>query len=308
MSMMITSTMTAANAVYNLNLSQNALSTLQEQVSSGLNVNEPGDNPLATSQLLGLQNQLDAGTQQTANITTATTTLNLASTALGGMTSLLQQVQSVAASVSSGANSASNVASATSSLSNLKSQLIDLANTQSGGQYIFGGFSGSAPFDAAGNFTGTADSTNVDVGSGLTVATNVSGGNLLLGGTPPAAVGSGTTAGSSPVNIIGSINALITAISTNSSSGISDGLANLDAATSQVATAQSDVAGRLTRLTNLQTMITSNQTTLQDAYSNLQSVNLTTAGVALSQQTTAFSAALDATSKLTQLSLLNYLT
>ena len=305
--MRITSGMTADNAVYNLNQGQNVLNTLQEQVSSGVMVNQPSDDPLTTRQLLDLQGQINAGKQTTSTITKGTLALNVANTALGGMMDIMNQIKSAAGSMSSGTTDPGTIANVTSNLSQLKSQLIDLGNTQNGNQYVFGGFKSGQPFDAAGNFSGTNDPLNVEITSGSQVSTNVAGGNLLRGGTPPAAVGSGASAGGSPVDILGSIDALITAISSGNSAGISDGIKNMTAAGDQIAGAQSDVAGRLSRLNNAQSMITNNQNTLENAYGDMQNVDLAKAGVELSQQTTAFSASLAATAKITQLSLLTYM-
>jgi flagellar hook-associated protein 3 FlgL len=120
-------------------------------------------------------------------------------------------------------------------------------------------------------------------------------------------VWSGATAGGSPVDILGSIDALIAAISSGNTSAVNDGVKNMAAASDQITAAQTDVAGRLTRLSNAQTMITNNQNTLETAYGDKQNVDLAKAGVALSQMTTAFNASLSATAKLTQLSLLDYL-
>ena len=306
--MRITSGMTADNAVYNLNQGQNVLNTLQEQVSSGVVVNQPSDDPLTTRQLLSLQDQVNAGKQTTSNITKGTLALNVANTALGGMMDIMTQIKSAAATMLSGSNDLTSIASVTSNLSQLKAQLIDLGNTQNGNQYVFGGFKNGQPFDTAGNFSGTDDPLNVEITSGSQVSTNVSGGDLLRGGTPPAAVGSGATAGGSPVDILGSIDSLIAAISSGNTTGINDGIKNMSAAGDQIAGAQSDVAGRLVRLTNAQSMITNNQNTLETAYGNLQNVDLAKVGVELSQQTTAFNASLAATAKITQLSLLNYMT
>ena len=305
--MRVTSGMTANNAVYNLNQGQNVLNTLQEEVSSGSVVNQPSDNPLTTRQLLDLQDQINSGKQTTSNITKGTLMLNVTNTALTGMMDIMGQVKTAAASALNGGTPTS-IASATNNLTQLKAQLVDFANTQNGNQFVFGGFKNSPPFDAAGNFSGTNDALNVQITSGSQVSTNVSGGNLLRGGTPPVAVGSGATAGGSPVDILGSIDALITAISSGNTAGISDGIKNMATAGDQIAAAQTDVAGRLVRLTNAQTMITNNQNTLENAYGDMQNVDLAKAGVELSQQTTAFNASLAATAKITQLSLLNYMT
>lgn len=305
--MRVTPGMTADNAVYNLQQGRSALDALQEQVSSGSIVNKPSDDPLTTRQLLDLQNQISAGDQYTSNITKGTLLLNVTNTALGGMADIMTQVKKTAASMLNGSNDPVAITSATSNLTQLKAQLIDLGNTQIGNQYVFAGFKNSQPFDAAGNFTGTNDSLNVAITQGSQVATNVSGGTLLRGGTPPAAVGSGATAGGSPVDILGSIDALISAISSNNTTAIGDGIKNMQTAGSQINSSISDVAGRLVRMTNVQSMVTNNQNTLKGIYGDKQNVDYAKVGVELSQQTTAFNASLSATAKLSQLSLLDYL-
>jgi flagellar hook-associated protein 3 FlgL len=320
--MRITPGMSADNAVYNLQAGRAGLNALQEQVSSGLNVNKPSDDPLTARQLLTLQNEIDAGKQSASNITKGTLLLNVTNTALGGMADIMTQVKTAAGAMVSGTTDATSKASAISNLTQLKAQLIDLGNTQYGNQYIFAGFKNTKPFDTTtavipgtspalstetGTFTGTSDALNVEIAPGSQVATNVSGGDLLRGGTPPPAVGTGATAGTSPVDVLGSIDALIKSISTGDTAGIQDGIKNMAAASDQITSSETKVAGSLTRMTNAQTMITNNQNTLESAYGDKQNVDLAKAGVELSLLTTAFNASLSATAKVTQLTLLDYM-
>jgi len=305
--MRITQGMTAENAIYNLQQQRSVMETLQEQISSGLMVNRPSDDPLTSRQLLDLESQIAAGDQYTSNITKGELLLNLTNTALGSMSGLMQQVKKVAGDLVSGSTDSNVISGAVSNLTQLKQQLVDLGNTRVGNQYIFAGFSNSQPFDAAGNFSGTEDALSVEIAQGSRMATTVAGGSLLRGGATPAPVGSGATAGSSPVDVLGSIDALISAISSNNTTAISDGVKNMKAAADQIAASQADVAGRLVRMDNMKGMIADNQNTLKGIYGDLQNVDYARAGIQLSQQTNAFNAALATTAKLTQLSLLDYM-
>jgi len=305
--MRITPGMTAENAIYNLQLGRSAIDQLQEQIASGYNINRPSDDPLTTRQLLDLQDQIDSGEQYSSNITKAETLLNVTNTALTSMADLMQQVKKIAGDMVTGTLDASSISSAVSNLTQLKSQLVDMGNTRLGDQYVFAGYKTSQPFDAAGAFSGTTDLLSVEIAPDSNVATTVSGGDLLRGGKPPAAVGSGATAGQGPIDILGSIDALIAAITAKDSAAITDGVKNVKAGADQITVAQSDVAGRLLRLDNMKSMIVSNQNTLKTVFGDIQNVDYAKAGVMLSQQTTAFNAALSATSKLSQLSLLDYM-
>ena len=306
--MRVTPGKTAENAVYNLQQGRAAIDALQEQIASGSVINRPSDDPLTTRQLLDLKEQISAGEQYSSNITKAELLLNVTNTALDGMSDVMQQVKKIAGDMISGTLDATTISGAVSNLTQLKSQLVDLGNTRIGDQYVFAGFKNSQPFDTTtGAFSGTGDMLNMEIAPGSSVATNVSGGALLRGGIPPAAVGTGASAGTGPVDILGSIDALITAITNKDTAAITDGVKNMKAAGDQVTSAMTDVSGRLVRLDNMQSMIDSNENTLKTIFGDMQNVDYAKAGVLLSQQTTAFNAALSTTAKLSQLSLLDYM-
>lgn len=296
--MRVTPGMTAENAVYNLQQGRAAIDALQEQIASGSVINRPSDDPLSTRQLLDLKEQISAGEQYSSNITKAELLLNVTNTALGGMSDVMQQVKKIAGDMISGTLDATTISGAVSNLTQLKSQLVDLGNTRIGDQYVFAGFKNSQPFDpTTGAFSGTDDLLEMEIAPGSRpVATNISGGALLRGNDP-----------ASPVDILGSIDALILAITNKDTAGLTTGVQNMKAAGDQITSAQSEVAGRLVRLDNMQSMIDSNQNTLKTIFGDMQNVDYARAGVLLSQQTTAFNAALSTTAKLTQLSLLDYM-
>jgi flagellar hook-associated protein 3 FlgL len=289
--------MTADNALYNLQKGRAVIDTLQEQVSSGLLVNKPSDDPLTARQLLDLQHQIAQGDQYTSNISKGSTLLNVASTALTGMSDIMSQIKKIASDNVSGNGSQSDRNGVGTTLDTLKQQLIDLGNTQYGGQYVFGGFNNDKPpFASDGTFSGTDDDLKVEVAQGSQVSVSVSGGKLLKG-----------KAGG--VNILGEIDNLKAAITGNpaDTATISTEINTMGSAADQVTANLSDVATRLVRLTSAGTLITNNQTTLQNVYGDKQNVDYAKLGVELTNQQTAFQAALAATAKISQLSLLNYL-
>lgn len=305
--MRVTPGMTADNALYNLQQGRSKLDKIQEQVSSGFIINRPSDDPIGTRQILSLENGITQGDQFLNNITKGNTSLTITSTALSSIATIVGQVKTIAGNMvnTTDANAVSN---AVSNLNQLKAQLIDLGNTEVGGQYIFGGFDNSTPpFDAAGTFSGTDDAVNIEIGTSSPVSINITGGTLLRGGTPPAPPRSGATAGTRPVDILGSIDDLITAINGGSIAGIQDGVKNMKAASDQIVSAQSTVSGSQMRLANAQKMITSNQNTLKDIISSRQNVDYAKAATELTQQRNAFEASLAATAKISQLSLLDYI-
>ncbi|MEI6702222.1 MAG: hypothetical protein WCL71_01640, partial [Deltaproteobacteria bacterium] len=159
-------------------------------------------------------------------------------------------------------------------------------------------------------FTGhfAAEDIKVKINKSSQVALNYSVSKLLLGGAPPATTqGSGPPPSTLPVNILGTIGELITAIQNKDDAGVIAAASNLKTATDQVNLAQTEYAGRTIRLDSAQTMLTSNQNTLKNIISNKQTLDTAKAIVQLQQQTTAYQAALQGTAKILPISLMDYL-
>jgi flagellar hook-associated protein 3 FlgL len=297
--MRVTSKMTADSALFNIQRTRAQLDKLNEQIASGMNINRPGDDPISTRQLLDLDSKLKQGTQYRSNITKANIWQKVTETALGGMSTALRQVRQIASSINNGSNDPTIVANAVSQLSALKSQLVDMGNTQLGDQYIFGGFeTRNPPFTAADNsFHGTPDSLNVEINSGTTLQLNVRGDQMLLG--------TGGAYGS--IDILSEIDNLSNAISTNNSAAIRTAATNLDLGAGQINNAITDVASKVVRLDSMDKLLVNNKNTLETLTSSIQNVDYAKAATELSQQKTAFEAALSATAKVSSLSLLDYL-
>jgi flagellar hook-associated protein 3 FlgL len=296
--MRVTPGMTADNALYNLQKGRSILGRLQEQIASGLNVNRPSDDPIVTRQILDLQSKMDKGTQYLSNITKGNIWLNMTDTALKGMSDVISQAKSLAGTITSGSSDQTVRDNAAFQLNELKKQLIDLGNTQLGDQFIFAGFKNStAPFSKTSNtYSGTDDDISVDISQSSQTAINITGDKLLKG-----------TGSYGSVDILSTIDSMVTAINNNDPAGIQAGAAQLDAAANQITNARSDVASRMIGMESAEKMIKQDQNTIQGIIDGAQNVDYIKAATELNQQQNAFEAALSATARISQLSLLDYL-
>jgi flagellar hook-associated protein 3 FlgL len=205
--------------------------------------------------------------------------------------------------------------SAYDQLAAIKQQIIDYGNTQSGNSYVFGGtdtttppFSSTGP--GANTYNGNSTQSSVEVTTNSYQAVNITGDRLLgLSGASSANPIPSPSYGST--DILGTLDNLMAAVGNSTTASnvanIQQYTNDLDAGVTQVNNATVDVAARLQRLNTMSTMNTNNKNTLQSTISNIQSVNLATVGTELSQQQTAYQAALSATSQISKMSLLNYL-
>ena len=297
--MRITENSTMKMVVAMLQQQQERVNTLSQQVSSGLRINQPSDDPVSAQQVLNLKGLMSATDQYSRNIQTGTTWLNQMDSTMGNMNNLLVRAKELATQMANASYSASDRQSAAVEVTQLRDQMVSLGNTQIGGKYVFGGFvSDQPPFDATGNFNGTDDQVNIQVDQGSYVPINYSGGKLLRGGTPP---------GSSGTDVIGVLNNLVTSLSNNDVSGISTSITGLTSSLQQIQTGQGDVGARENRLQNADNILTSTKDYLTKAVSAKQDTDLTQVLSDLSKQQTAYQATLAASAKFSQLSLLDYM-
>jgi flagellar hook-associated protein 3 FlgL len=284
----------------NLELITQTQATLEEESSTGLKVNAPGDNPVAAQQILHLNSQNAAITQYASNITSGTATLTMSDSAMSSMVNTLTSLTQIATEMSTGTVSPTDMTDAVSQVQQLQSQMISLGNTQVNGNYIFGGFETSTPpFDATtGAYSGTGNNTSIQIGQNSQVMVSTSGAQVIAGGTPP---------GSSGTDIMSIFSNLLTALSTGSQSGVQAQLTNIANAVTQVSTAQSNVGASLNRMTAATSIGSSMTLANTTMLSSIQDADFTQVVSQLSSQQTAYQAALAADAKVSQSSLLDYL-
>jgi flagellar hook-associated protein 3 FlgL len=311
--MRITDSMMMGNMVGNIQLDQQQLAKLEQQASSGVSLGVPSDDPVSAQQVLKLKGLLQNAGQYAKNITTGTAWLSQAGSAMSEMSNVLTRVKELSTQMANGTYNANDRANAAIEVKQLKSQLVQLGNSQVGGQYIFGGFaSNTPPFDTTsinnpadplngtpvGTYNGTNDAIQMEVGQGTYVPINYSGAQLLRGGTPP---------GSSGVDIVGMMNNLITALSANDQTGVQNVVADVDGAQNQVLSAQADIGVRTNRVSAASSSIDSLNVSLNQSVSDKQDANMAQVLSQLTSQQTAYQAALATAGKASQLSILDYL-
>lgn len=129
---------TNVDALFALNALQNtsnSTSTLEQELSSGLAINGPQDNPAGYIAAQGFQTQIGGTTQAISNANQA---ISLVQTANGGITqqvTILQQIRDVAAQAANGTNDTQELQSLQGVVAQLQTQVSTIAQ-----QTNFGGF------------------------------------------------------------------------------------------------------------------------------------------------------------------------
>jgi flagellar hook-associated protein 3 FlgL len=208
------------DAQYAMQQSQQALSAALQQVSTGLRVNQPSDDPAASANLvvsLAASANVD---QYTSNVSSVLPQMQTADSAISSIVTSLNSAITSGTEGANGTESTTNRQSIATQVQGLLSNVIAQANTSFQGVYLFGGSASSAPpfVPASSTYTSTQASvipplsaTQLTAGTVTTVSdastgksysvTVLPGQNITVGdlvndinAASPAVLSAGTTA------------------------------------------------------------------------------------------------------------------
>ncbi|WNC89905.1 flagellar hook-associated protein FlgL [Paraburkholderia sp. FT54] len=193
---------------------QAQLSQLYAEISSGVSLSTPSDNPLGAAQAVQLSSTATALSQYTSNQGTALASLQQEDSTLGSVNSVLQTIHTLVLRAGDGSLNNNDRGSIATQLQSLRSQLMTLANsTDPQGNYLFAGYQSSAqPYttNSAGvvTYSGDTGTPVVQITDSHTVQTGDNGlaifGSVASIGTssvPAAANGNGGTGVISTVSL-----------------------------------------------------------------------------------------------------------
>lgn len=295
------------------NLQRNlaGMATLQEQLSSQKRINRPSDDPTGTVSALTLRADLRATEQHRRNADDGNAWLTTTDATLQTVTTQLNRARVLAVhALNTGASGAEGGAADAVEIEGIRGSVLGLANTQYLGRNVFAGTAGGsaafAPGDVLEDGTTVATGYSWSTAAG-TVERQVASDAKVRVDTPGAGVfGDGS----------GSVFALLDRISTLARTAstvpadrtaLSAALGDLDTRMATVRAAQADVGARQNRVEFAQAQADDRKVSLNTSLSEVESIDLPATIVQLQSQQVAYQAALGATAKVLQPSLMDFL-
>jgi len=128
-----------------LERNQTQLQVAQGQISSGISVQQPSDDPAAISEILQTQTAISNNQQIQSNLTNVTTEVNTADSALQTAVQAMESAISLAAQGATSTSTADTRTTLAQQISGLQQTLMGVAQTTVNGRYIFSGDQDSQP-------------------------------------------------------------------------------------------------------------------------------------------------------------------
>src|SRR6185312_4579779 len=274
----------------------------QKELSSGTRVSTAADDPAAAGALLRLGPELAAAETYQANLGKVQAEVSAGDSAIGSAINLVQTAQSIASRGASSTTTAAERQSFAGQVQTLEQQLVALADTQSGGRYIFGGDA-----DETAPYQYNAASSNGADGAGLPLVTtqtivNPDGVTVFQPLTAQTIFDSPSGA-----NAFGALKNLTDALAANDPAAVGNALGALGDVSDALNRQQVYYGAAGDRLAAEQTAVTGQITNLKTEISGLSDADITQDATDLAAESTAQQAALAAQAAIPRKSLFDYL-
>ena len=282
----------ATRSMYNLQQTLLRLADKQDEVSSMKRLRRPSDSPVDTVAAMRLRSDMGRNEQISRNIDDAMSWLGVADNTLVSFVEQISRVRELAvAARNASADSLARQGIAVE-VSKVRESLLGLANTQFNGRSIFAGTANTGQtYDDTATYTGISQAIERTIAPGVRVQINVNGDEVF---------------GAAGNDIFVALNQIVNAIESDPSQ-LDTLVADLDTRTRTVQTKLAEVGARFKRVETMKDRNSSDALTMKQNLSNVEDTDMAQAVMELQMQEVAYQAALAATSRAIQPSLVDFL-
>jgi flagellar hook-associated protein 3 FlgL len=290
----VTQRMLSQRALGSVQGGLNGMAKIQEQLETGKKLNRPSDSPAGTNTALRVRSSLADQNQYVRNAADGTAWLGTVDSALSGIVSQTTRARTLALQGgNTGAMSQTALDALATEIDQIRQSVLQQANTQYLDRPVFGGTTGGdVAFNPDGTYAGDGGSVTRRIGADVTVRVDADG---------------VATFGADGDNVFSHLADLSTALRAGDASGISTGIDRLGDDLTRLSAAQASEGAQYNRITRASDLASQSVLQLKTSLTDVEDVDLAEATVALQTQELAYKAALAATGKTVQPSLLDFL-
>ena len=271
----------------------------QEVVTTGKKINRLSDDPVGIVSVLNLRSSLANLNQMERNISMGRTWLTACESALSQTHSILSSVKELSVQMANATQSASERANSVVLVDGYLKQIISLSNTQSGDRYIFGGTeTDAAPFalntdETQVEYSGNETPFAIKIGKNSNIEIGKNGENIFGENWDDD-------------NIFKTLMDLKTSLQDDNIEGINECMDKLDSHMSEVSAQISEIAGKNVRLDVKEEILSDLELTYTERKSQIEDADIADAITNLNLKELAYNAALQSSSMIMKLSLVDF--
>ncbi len=272
-------------------------SKVSEQISSGVRINRPSDDPLGALKVDVLETELQQTLQFDRGIKSAYELLYSSDGVLDQGAQTLYRVKELLIQSLTSVRNQEDLDNIAGEVEQLTAHLLTLSNTRTGNSYIFGGYrTDQPPYDANRDFQGDVNAKELELAFGSRVRVTSSGGSAFGDGT------------ANTVDIFDNLEQIALTIRNDDEAGRENELERLELSIEQVISARFEIGSLLNRVDAAETVNVFFQERLPASQADVRDTDVPQAIAELSLVDTALQATLAVSSRdIGSSSLLDYL-
>lgn len=269
---------------------------IQDQLSSGKQLNRPSDSPTGTVSSLQLRAEARANEQYARNADNGLGWLSTTESTLGSVSTLINRARDLTVqALNTGANSEQANAALATEIEQIRESVIAYANTTYLDRPIFGGTTAKpVAYEPDGTYAGDSGETKRTVGAG-------ENGKIRVDINGPDAFGTGAD------SVFAVLKSLSDSIRAGDRDALAQGLTNLDKTATYVKTGISEIGSRYNRVNQMKDSAQDRLLTVTSQLSEIEDIDLPKTIMEMQLQQTSYQAALAAAAKVIQPSLIDFL-
>lgn len=277
----------------NLSTASTKLNQLYITSTTGIEVAKASDNPSSVGSIINGRSDIVKTERYVENCKHVQDSLAGSEIYIDAVEELMTRAQEIAVAGANDSLSETDKATLAEEVGMLRQELLDLANTQVDGKYIFAGYADQTePFSGSPvGYSGTDDHQMIEISPGATVAKNITGEELFM----------------SPVNLFTTLENLESALTGGNSASVSAMLTPLDDAAEQVRTQLSTLGNISARMDDMISMHENSLLLVESTLSRNQDADLTEVLSEIAKMELALEATLQVTARVSSLNLMDYL-
>ncbi|WP_054025399.1 flagellar hook-associated protein FlgL [Bacillus sp. FJAT-28004] len=205
MSFRVTQSMMNTQLLRNISNNMGRMNTLQNQLSTGMKINKPSDDPVGITFALRYRSELDSNDQYSKNVSSSLSMLEYTDTSIGQAGEIMQRVRELLVKGATGTNEQTSLDAIKVEMSQLYNQMVEIGNSQFNGKQVFNGeLTGEKPYPTMG-VDGTVDliadppllkayqvssdngSIKYELSAGMKLGVNITGNEVFGNGISPNA-------------------------------------------------------------------------------------------------------------------------
>lgn len=295
------------NIVMRLNTVSSAMVRANDVVSSGKKINRLSDDPVGLVSVLNLRSSLANLAQLERNLAAGRSWLDAGESALNQVEMILSDTKALCVQMASANMGSAERGNATALVNGYLQQILALSNTQVGGRYIFGGTKTDiAPFELSGDteviYQGNESPFSIKIGRNMDLAVGRNGEQIF--GNDDF---DWNDLGAGHDNVFKTLIDLKGYLSANDPASVRETLAKLDGHLENIRAVISDTGAKALRLDTKQKIIEDLKLGYTERLSSIEDSDIAEAIMNLKSKELAYQAALASSSRVMQMSLLNYI-